>query len=153
MYDTDRQWLEAFIAAHDGLAGTVHRQEGDDLRLSAALNIPPPVLEAIAFVPRGKGMAGLAQVRAQPVQTCNLQEDVSGQINPMAKLVGGQAAIALPLMRSDGSVRAVVGIAFGFEGEINEAKQQQLVVGAATLTVNDTTDDTTDNTTDDVLSL
>jgi len=131
--DTDQLWLEAFIAAHDGLAGTVHRQDGDDLRLSAALNIPPPVLTAVALVPRGKGMAGLAQVRARPVQTCNLQEDVSGQINPMAKLVGGQAAIALPLVRDDGSVRAVVGIAFGFEGEIDATTQQQLESSAASL--------------------
>lgn len=140
--DTDQQWLEAFIAAHDGLAGTVHRQDGDDLRLSAALNIPPPVLDAVSFVPRGKGMAGLAQVRARPVQTCNLQEDVSGQINPMAKLVGGLAAIALPLVRIDGSVRAVVGIAFGFEGEIDVTTQQQLESSAATLTEHDTPNDT-----------
>lgn len=133
---TDQQWLEAFIAAHDGLAGTVHRQDGADLRLSAALNIPPPVLKAVEFVPRGKGMAGLAQVRARPVQTCNLQDDDSGQINPMAKLVGGQAAIALPLVRNDGSVRAVVGIAFGFEGEIDATTQEQLESSAATLADN-----------------
>ena len=129
----DQQWLEHFITTHDGLAGTVHRQDGEDLRLSAALNIPPPVLDRVRFVPRGKGMAGVAQVRAQPVQTCNLQEDVSGQINPMAKLVGGQAAIALPLVREDGSVRAVVGIAFGFEGEIDATTQQQLESSAADL--------------------
>jgi hypothetical protein len=131
--DADQQWLAEFISESDGLAGTVHRQDGADLRLSAALNIPPPVLEAVRFVPRGKGMAGLAQVRARPVQTCNLQEDVSGQINPMAKLVGGQAAIAVPLVRSDGSVRAVVGIAFGFDGEIDATTQQRLAVRAATL--------------------
>lgn len=129
----DQAWLEAYVAKHGGLAGTVHRQTGEDLYATAAVNIPPPVLAAVEFVTHGKGMAGLAQVRRQPVQTCNLQEDDSGNINPMAKLVGGQAAIALPLLSLDGSVRAVVGIAFGFEGEIDASVEQRLADDAAAL--------------------
>ncbi len=130
----DQLWLEEYIAAHDGLAGTVHREREGDLHLTAAVNIPPPVLERVTLVPRSKGMAGIAQVQGRPVQTCNLQkDDGGGQINPMAKLVGGQAAIALPVGDGDGAVRAVVGIAFGFEGEIGADLEGRLAQAAATL--------------------
>lgn len=129
----DQEWLEAFIGSQGGVAGTVHRAYGADLHLTAALNIPQPVLAAVKVVARGKGMAGLAQVRGRPVQTCNLQDDDSGQIRPMAKLVGGHAAIALPVVTADGSVRAVVGIAFAFEGEISADAEQTLAVLAANL--------------------
>lgn len=129
----DQAWLERYLVTHDGLAGTVHRADGEGLRLTAAVAIPPPVLAAVSHVPRGKGMAGLAQVRSQPVQTCNLQEDQSGDINPMARLVGGQAAAALPVVDGAGVVRAVVGIAFGHSGEIDPAVLQHLGTSAGEL--------------------
>jgi hypothetical protein len=129
----DQQWLEAFVAREHGVAGTVHRVRDDDLQLTAALNIPPPVLAAVARVARGKGMAGLAQLRGQPVQTCNLKTDDSGQVRPMAKLVDGQAAVALPVVGADGNVRAVVGISFGFEGEIPAEAAGALVRAADSL--------------------
>lgn len=129
----DQDWLQGFLQTHGGLAGSVHRRTGEDLALTAAHNIPPPVVAAVTLVARGKGMAGQAQVRKRPVQTCNLQEDTSGDINPMAKLVGGQAAIALPVTDSAGEVRAVVGIAFGFEGEIDGAREANLAASAAAL--------------------
>ena len=56
-------------------------------------------------------MAGVAQVRKEPVQTCNLQTDETGNIKPGAKAVNAQAAIALPVFDSALAVRAVVGIA------------------------------------------
>src|SRR5262249_50243650 len=120
----DQQWLEAFVGSQGGLAGTLHRAHGDDLHLTAALNIPPPVLAAVQVVARGKGMAGLAQVQGHPVQPCNLQDDDSGRIRPMAKLVGRQAAIALPVKTGEGHVRAVVGITFAFNGEIGADAEQ-----------------------------
>ncbi len=129
----DLRWLEAFIARERGVAGTVHRVRDDDLHLTAALNIPPPVLAAVTVVARGKGMAGLAQARGKPVQTCNLKVDDSSQVRPLAKLVDGHAAIALPVMAVDGAVRAVVGISFGFAGEIAPDAESALVRSAATL--------------------
>jgi hypothetical protein len=38
----------------------VHERHGETLRLSAAVNIPPPVVRATETIPKGKGMAGLA---------------------------------------------------------------------------------------------
>jgi hypothetical protein len=121
-----QRWLEASIRSSGSIAGTVHFQRDGDLHLAAAVNIPPPVLERVRHVPRGKGMAGMAQVQRTPVQTCNLQTEPPGRINPMAKLVSGQAAVALPVMGADGDVRAVVGFAFAEEGELPAEQLQRL---------------------------
>jgi len=136
IYDKNQahqEWLESFITQHDGIAGTVHVQRGDDLYLTAAHNIPPKVIAIIAHVPRGKGMAGLAQVKQEPVQTCNLQTDQTGNIKPGAKAVDVQAAVALPVLDDLGRVRAVVGIAWSKEGEIVTAEEQAMMERAATL--------------------
>jgi len=130
MYQT---WLEQFVKAFGGLAGTVHLQQGQDLALAAAHNIPPPVIEAVRHVPHGKGMAGLVQVRRQPVQTCNLKTDET-TVKPGARAVNAQAAVALPVFDDDGGgLRAVVGIAFGFEGAIPPEREQELMTAASRL--------------------
>jgi L-methionine (R)-S-oxide reductase len=128
-----QEWLELFLARHDGVAGTVHVQLGEDLYLTAAHNIPPPVVAIVTHVPRGKGMAGVAQVKKAPVQTCNLQTDETGNIKPGAKAVNAQAAIALPVFDDKGDVRAVVGIAWNTEREIGPEEGQALMTQAATL--------------------
>ena len=135
-YETNQvqqQWLESIVAQLGAVAGTVHVQRGDDLYLTAAHNIPPHVIASVAHVPHGKGMAGVAQVKKQPVQTCNLQTDETGNIKPGAKAVDAQAAIALPVLDEAGTVRAVVGIAWTREGEIGQDEEQALMKLAATL--------------------
>ncbi len=136
MFDADQihqRWLEALIAQLGAFAGTVHVQRGDDLYLTAAHNIPPNVIAIVAHVPHGKGMAGVAQVKRQPVQTCNLQSDETGNIKPGAKAVDAQAAIALPVLDETGAVRAVVGIAWTKEGEIGTDESDSMMKMAATL--------------------
>lgn len=136
MYEKNQaqqEWLESFIAQHGGIAGTVHVQRGEDLYLTAAHNIPPTVVAIVAHVPHGKGMAGMAQVKKSPVQTCNLQTDDTGNIKPGAKAVDAQAAVALPVLDREGAVRAVVGIAWGKEGEIGPAEEQAMMKLAAAL--------------------
>jgi hypothetical protein len=118
-------WLEQFLAAHQGVAGTVHRLVGDALQIEAAVNIPEPVIRATTTIPRGKGMAGLAWERDQPVQTCNLQ-DPGKDVRPGAKAVGAGAAIAFPVHDAGGRVRAVVGIAFARTGELAADEVQRL---------------------------
>ena len=128
-----QRWLESVVAQLGAVAGTVHVQRGEDLYLTAAHNIPPHVVAMVAHVPHGKGMAGMAQVKKQPVQTCNLQTDQTGNIKPGAKAVDAQAAIALPVLDEAGAVRAVVGFAWSKEGEIGQAEQQTLMKLAAAL--------------------
>jgi L-methionine (R)-S-oxide reductase len=136
MYEENQvqqQWLESLVARLGGIAGTVHVQRGEDLYLTAAHNIPPGVIAIVAQVPHGKGMAGMAQVKKEPVQTCNLQTDETGNIKPGAKAVNAQAAIALPVFDDEGAVRAVVGIAWSLEAEIAAAEQQRMMEIAAAL--------------------
>lgn len=136
MYEKNQvqqHWLESLIAQLGGIAGTVHVQRGEDLYLTAAHKIPPNVIAIVAHVPHGKGMAGVAQVKKQPVQTCNLQTDETGNIKPGAKAVNAQAAIALPVFDEAGAVRGVVGIAWSHEAEIGAAEQQTMMELSAAL--------------------
>ena len=119
-------WLKDFLRGQGGVAGTVHVTENDGLDLAAAVNIPPPVIQAVTRVPRGKGMAGLAMERDQPIQTCNLKDDASGVVRPGAKAVDAQAAVAMPVHDAGGRVRAVVGIAFAHEREFSAAEIEAL---------------------------
>lgn len=128
-----QQFLESFLERLGGVAGTVHERRGDDLFLTAARNIPPPVVAIVAHVPHGKGMAGVAQVKKEPVQTCNLQTDDSGTIKPGAKAVDAKAGIALPVFRDDGEVRAVVGVAWNHEGELGAELIDSMMKLAAAL--------------------
>src|SRR5262245_60893553 len=110
-------WLNEFITSHQGAAGSIHIERGGALYLAATKNIPPPVQRAVEVVPSGKGMAGIAFAEKRAVQTCNLKTDDSGAVKPGAKAVDAKAAVALPVFREDGEVRAVVGIAFMDERE------------------------------------
>src|SRR5271156_3629337 len=124
---THQQWLEQFLQEFGAVAGSVHEQRGNDLYLTAALNLPPPVMAAVAFVPHGKGMAGLAQVRKAPVQTCNLQTDESCSVKPGAKAVNAKAGIAVPVLSQSGVVLAVIGAAWMFEGEITSEREEAIM--------------------------
>jgi L-methionine (R)-S-oxide reductase len=129
-----QDWLEVLLEAEGAVAGSVHLQRGRDLYLVAHRNLPPPVVAAVEHVPEGKGMAGQAQVLRVPVQTCNLQRDNSGNVRPGARAVQAQAAVALPVFAPDGSVRAVVGLAWGHEGNLEPQREQDLLAKVATLT-------------------
>ena len=126
-------WLQNFLAKYNGAAGTVHFFENDGLKLVSAINIPPPVQQVVAWVPNGKGMAGLALQRKEPIQTCNLKEDNSGNVKPGAKAVNAQAAVALPVLDEQSDVRAVVGIAFPNEREFTTAELDDLTAAASTV--------------------
>ena len=133
----DAAWLEASVAAHGACAGTVHRwtwqYDQPVLVLRAAVNIPPAVQAVTATIPRGKGMAGLAWVRARPVSTCDLQTDETGDVRPGARAVQAQGAVALPVFDAAGAVRAVVGYAFADRGDPVGAQLEALAQAAAGL--------------------
>lgn len=129
--ETLQKWLSKYMMDFSAIAGTVHLHENGGLRLAAAVNIPNKVQEAVAWVPSGKGMAGLALERGEAIQTCNLQEDRSGAVKPGAKAVNAQAAVALPVRDHDGRIVAVVGVAFADEREILGEELDRLKVAAA----------------------
>lgn len=89
--------------------GTVHLLEGDGiLHLKAASRgIPAEVREVVSLVPPGKGMAGLAFERREPVSVCNIQSDRSGQVRPGARATGMQGAIVVPILNGEKAVGAL----------------------------------------------
>lgn len=127
-------WLKEVLAALKATSGTVHVHEDGGLRLVAAINIPLSVQQIVQWVPNGKGMAGLALQRREPVQTCNLQEDGSGDVKPGAKAVDAQAAVAIPVQNpGDGEVRGVVGVAFQEEREFTAADLKEMTRVVSTM--------------------
>ena len=130
MHHDSGHWLASTVTRVHGVAGTVHVVDGDGLRLLAAVNIPPAVQEAVDYVPRGKGMAGIALNSGQPVQTCNLADDETGNVQPGAKGVSAKAAVAMPVRDASGAVVAVVGIAFDEEREIPDQEVEALMKDA-----------------------
>jgi GAF domain-containing protein len=101
--------LGRILAKFRADSGTIHTL-GDDgvLHLKAAsAGIPQVVLDTIRDVPVGKGMAGLAVERKQPVNACNIQTDASGDVRPGARATGLQGSIVVPMLRGDTAVGAL----------------------------------------------
>ena len=92
-------------------AGTVHRLAADGtLELLAHSGIPPTIVDIVRKVPIGKGIAGLAAERREPITICNLQTDTSGAARPAAKTTGMEGSIAVPMLAEE-KLRGVLGIA------------------------------------------
>lgn len=123
------QALDLILQATGTTSGTIHRLSADGtvLRLLAARQIPPPVLAQVQEVPLGKGMAGVAAERRQPVTTCNLQQDdAGGVIRPGARATGAGGAVAVPILR-DEAVLGVLGVATAAEREFTAEEIEALL--------------------------
>jgi len=100
--------LELCVARLGTDGGTVHQLTEAGLELRAFSGaMPPPVLATIRLIPVGKGMAGLAVERAEPVTACNLQTDDSGDVRPGARQTGLQGSIVVPILDGERPVGAL----------------------------------------------
>ena len=109
-------------------SGTIHLL-GDDgvLHLKAAsAGIPQVVLDTIKDVPVGKGMAGLAVERKQPVNACNIQTDASGDVRPGARATGLQGSVVVPLLQGEEAIGAL-GVATRRERTFTGEEEQLLL--------------------------
>ena len=127
----------ALIIQHFGCdSGAIHML-GEDGMLHLKANgpgMPDFVLEKIRKIPVGKGMAGLCIERNEPVDSCNIQTDTSGNVQEGAKPTGLQGSIVVPI-RSTTSSTAVgtLGIAIMKERSFTEAEINELLEYAAIL--------------------
>jgi len=115
----------------DCAVGTVHLLGADQLlHLQAQRGLPPPLLDRVATIPIGKGMAGIAAERRTPVQVCNLQVDTSGVARPGAKMTRMEGSIACPMLAGD-RLRGVLGVAKPVAYDFSAAETRFLMsVGA-----------------------
>ena len=119
----------ALIVRHLGAdSGTIHLL-GDDGVLYLAAATPGCrviVLDTIRASPVGKGMAGLAVERRQPVDACNIQSDASGDVRPGALATGLAGAIVVPIFRGAEPIGAL-GVANRAPRTFSETEIEELI--------------------------
>jgi L-methionine (R)-S-oxide reductase len=116
-------------------SGTIHFL-GDDghLHLAAVTaGMPAPVLATIQRKPVGKGMAGLAVERREPVNACNIQTDTSGDVRPGALATALAGAIVVPIFKGE-EVIGALGIANRRERSFADEEVAGLMRAARQLT-------------------
>ena len=107
-----QQLLSDIISCFDCTTGTIHFLDENTsiLKLQAHQGIPAFLIPKIAEIPIGKGMAGIAAERMEPVEICNLQTDDSGVARPAAKETKVEGSIAVPMLLN-GALYGTFGIA------------------------------------------
>jgi signal transduction protein with GAF and PtsI domain len=115
--------LQRILGHLDCAVGTIHSLEADSgmLRLCTHIGLPPILLERVQMIPLGKGMAGIAAQRGQPVQVCNLQTDTSGVARPAAKETRMEGSLSVPMLLG-GVVRGTLGVAKPVPHEFSEGE-------------------------------
>lgn len=94
------EFLSRAIADFGCTTGTLHRLDPADrhLKLVAQQGIPEALMPIIQSIPVGKGIAGVAAERLEPVEMCNLQTDTSGVARTGAKQTQVQGTLAVPVL-------------------------------------------------------
>lgn len=120
--------LSAILRQMDCVVGTIHvwDESAKLLLLEARKGIPEKLLDRVQRIPIGKGMAGIAAERREPVQVCNLQVDSSGVAKPAARETGVEGSIAVPMLVGD-HLCGVLGIAKSSEHEFTEPEKTLLL--------------------------
>lgn len=103
--------LREFIEEFDCTSGTLHRAAEGRLHLVAHEGMPESVVERIETIPIGKGMAGTAAERREPVQLSNLQTDDSDVVESGARDTGMEGSITAPIIGPEGTLAGTLGIA------------------------------------------
>jgi len=125
--------LQEILTQFGCQAGTWHAATDGLLHLKASCHIPPNVLAFIQEVPFGKGIAGLAAERLEPISLCNLQTDESGQARPQAKATGMEGSLAVPALDAHGHLFGVLGIAKAQAHDWSEEEKAAVRLAADTL--------------------
>jgi L-methionine (R)-S-oxide reductase len=118
--------LESIIERFRADTGTIHLLEDGVLILKADVGLPPQIVDIVRIIPVGKGMAGLAAERNEPVSSCNLQEERAG-IPAGAKLTGVNGAIVVPIRNEAGDAVGALGIGVHREYEYPEEETSKLL--------------------------
>ncbi len=120
--------LEAFACP----VGTIHSLDAASgmLKLRARRGIPDIILDKVRMIGIGKGMAGIAAERMQPVQVCNLQTDVSGVAKAGAKETRMEGSISVPMILN-GKLCGTLGVAKPIPYEYSDEESTTLMEAGA----------------------
>jgi len=115
--------LRDTLAKFNSETGTIHKLHAPTqlLRMVAQVGLPPQLMDMVTIIPVGKGIAGEAAQKNQPVTICNLQTDTSGAARPAAKQTGVGGALCVPI-RAGGKLVGTLGIGTKREHEYTAAE-------------------------------
>ena len=125
--------LGGILAEFGCQTGTIHRStpEGGLLQLICQIGVPESLLEKITRIPFGKGIAGAAAERKEPVTLCNLQQDLGGVAKPDARKTGVSGSLAVPIFATGSDeVIGTLGIGKVNPHEFSAEEQRRLEAAA-----------------------
>lgn len=123
-------WLAAVLDQFHCQTGTIHQTtaDGQHLELLTQIGVPEVLLDKINHIPFGKGIAGAAAQTREPVELCNLQQDLGGVARPDARKTNVAGSLAVPVFSVDGvEVLGVVGIGMASPHDFTCEEKQALV--------------------------
>lgn len=125
---SDAEVLSTIVQRMKGDSGTIHVVGTDGmLHLQAATpGFPEIVMATIRLIPVGKGMAGLAAQRREPVDACNIQTDTSGDVRPGARATQLSGGLVVPIFRGD-AVIGTLGVGNRAERVFTPEETEQLM--------------------------
>jgi putative methionine-R-sulfoxide reductase with GAF domain len=133
---SQEQWtalLSSVLKEFGCQTGTIHRSDdGKTLALVCQIGVPAGLLDKISNIPFGKGIAGAAAERQEPVELCNLQLDLGGVAKPDARQTGVSGSLAVPVFSPNSKqVIGTLGIGKFAPYEFTDAEKQRLAEHAA----------------------
>lgn len=128
------EFLDQTIESFGCVTGTLHRLDPADghLKLVAHRGIPEALMPVIQSIPVGKGIAGAAAQRKEPVELCNLQTDTSGVAKPGAKQTQVQGSLAVPVLDGD-RLCGTLGIGKREPYEFSPEEKNRLIAAATAI--------------------
>ncbi len=126
--------LATILADFGCQTGTLHKStpDGEHLELVCQVGVPDFLLEKIRLIPFGKGIAGVAALRREPVELCNLQEDLGGVAKPDARATGVSGSLAVPIIDEEsGKVAGTLGIGKHAPYDFTDDEKERLAREAA----------------------
>ena len=120
--------LDAVVADFAGATGTLHRLDPTDglLKMVAHRGIPPQLLPVIGSIPVGKGIAGVAAERREPVELCNLQQDLGGVAKEGARATNVQGSLAVPCLDGE-ELKGTLGVGLSVPHDFTEEEMKRLM--------------------------
>lgn len=127
--------LLSILREFDCQTGTLHRADADGrmLELLCQQGVPEALLDKVSLIPFGKGIAGAAAETREPVELCNLQQDLGGVAKENARQTGVAGSLAVPIFSSSGRVVGTLGIGKFVPYDFTAEEKQRLADHAARL--------------------
>lgn len=125
-------WLNSVLESFSCQTGTLHRSDGDFLDLVVQVGVPDFLLPKISRIPLGKGIAGVAAERREPVELCNLQQDLGGVAKEDARETKVSGSLAVPIFSPDGTrVLGTLGVGMQEPHDFTDEEKSRLGAIAA----------------------